>query len=211
MVPVQARKNNTQNAINTFLNENFNLLVVFFVIVFLFVAYILLIRPKFQMTLMAVRDNISQQETFYQSQRQKLADLQAAATLYRKIDEADVEKVNSILPDEYAKEKLFGELEDIVLQRGLTLTSLALAKDGESAETAANPMAPKSERRIDLPGGEHIGVVTAEMGLGSVDYAGLKNLLPLLEQNLQLLDIRVMDFDPAAKTAVLSVDTYYFK
>lgn len=209
MPQIAAKKNNT-NLINAFLNANFNIFIVIIVIGFLILGYLLVIKPKFDVTLRAIRDNIAQQETFYQSQRQKLIDLQAAAALYRKINADDVARVNAILPDEYAKEKLFGELEDIVMQRGLVISSLTLTKAGEG-DGDNNPMAPKSERLLNMPGSEHVGVITAEMSLSSTDYAALKNLLPLLEQHLQLMDIKVVDFDPSGKTAELTIETYYFK
>ncbi|PKM87623.1 hypothetical protein CVU83_02795 [Candidatus Falkowbacteria bacterium HGW-Falkowbacteria-2] len=209
MPQIAAKKNSTNN-LNIFLNANFNIFIVIFVIGFLILGYYLVIKPKFDITLMSIRDTIAQQESFYQSQRQKLADLQAAAALYRKIDAEDVARVNAILPDEYAKEKLFGELEDIVMQRGLTLASLSLTKAGESEETD-NPMAAKADRFLNMPGSERVGVISAQMSLGSTDYAALKNLLPLLEQHLQLMDIKVVNFDPSGKTADLTIDTYYFK
>jgi len=209
MPQLMTKKNNNLSGVNIFLNANFNIFIVLMVIIFLAAAYYLFIKPKFDVTLMAVRDSIAQQETFYQSQRQKLADLQAAAALYRTIDKTDVEKVKAILPDEYAKEKLFGELEDIVMQRGLTLSSLSLSKAGEN--DTDEPMAAKENRVVGLPGSEHIGVISAEMSLASADYAALKNLLPLLEEHLQLMDIKVVNFNPADKTADLTIDTYYFK
>ncbi|MDP3836749.1 MAG: hypothetical protein Q8Q67_01475 [bacterium] len=209
MPQIAAKKNNT-SLFNVFLNANFNVFIVIVVIGFLILGYSLVIKPKFDVTLRAIRDNIDQQEVFYQSQRQKLIDLQAAAALYRKISVDDVARVNAILPDEYAKEKLFGELEDIVMQRGLTISTLTLIKAGEG-DGNNNPMTPKSERFLNMPGSEHVGVITAEMSLGSTDYAALKNLLPLLEQYLQLMDIKVVDFDPSGKTANLTIETYYFK
>lgn len=209
-MPQIAAKKNNANIINAFLNANFNIFIVIIVIGILLLGYSLVIKPKFDVTLRAIRDNIAQQEDFYQSQRQKLVDLQAAAALYRKISAEDIARVNAILPNEYAKEKLFGELEDIVMQRGLTISSLALTKAGEGDE-ANSPMTPRSERLLNIPGSEHVGVISVEMSLASTDYAALKNLLPLLEQHLQLMDIKVLDFDPSGKTANLSIETYYFK
>lgn len=209
MPQIAAKKNNSNN-INAFLNANFNIFIVIIVIGILMLGYALVIKPKFDVTLRAIRDNIAQQENFYQSQRQKLVDLQAAAALYRKISAEDIARVNAILPSEYAKEKLFGELEDIVMQRGLTISSLSLSKAGEEDETS-NPMTPRSERLLNIPGAEHVGVIAIDMSLASIDYASLKNLLPLLEQHLQLMDIKVLDFDPSGKTANLSIETYYYK
>jgi len=208
-MPQLAPQKQNHNSLNTFLNDYFNLVVVFIVIVFLIASYYVLIKPKFEATLVSIRDNISQQEQFYQNQRQKLADLRAAASLYHQVGEIDINKVNSILPDEYAKEKIFGELEDILIQQGLILNYIKLTKGGESA--AGEPMAAKDVRILDIPNADRVGVIEVEMGISATDYASLKNLLPILENNLQLIDVQSLDFSPADKTASIIFFTYYFK
>jgi len=42
-----------------------------------------------------------------------------------------------------------------------------------------------------------------------MDYRGFKNLLEKLENNLRLIDITKVDFNPAAETVHLSAKTYY--
>lgn len=208
-MPQPALKKQNNNNLNTFLNDYFNLVVVFIVIVLLAASYFVLIKPKFEATLVSIRDNIFQQEQFYQNQRQKLADLQAAAALYHKVDEIDINKVNAILPDEYAKEKIFGELEDILIQQGLILNSIKLSKSGESA--GSEPMAAQETRILDIPNADRVGVIEVEMSISATDYASFKNLLPVLESNLQLIDVQSLDFSPADKSASLIFLTYYFK
>ena len=203
-------KKNNQNDLNIFLNANFNLLVVFIDVIFLSAAYFLMIKPKFEITLVAIRDNIAQQEQFYQGQRQKLADLKAAADLYHQIDDNDIARVNAVLPNEYAKEKLFGELEDILLQKGLILSSMYLTKLGEGGGDAET-LAAKNQCMLSIPNAAHVGVIQAEMSLMATDYSALKNLLPLIEGHLQLIDIQSLTFDPAEKTAQITFYTYYFK
>lgn len=206
-MPAIANKKN-QNQLNLLLNANFNWVIIFLVVVFLAGAYLLVIKPKFDTTLLAIKDNIDQQENFYQSQKSKLADLQAAAALYRKIDEINISKVNTILPNNYAKEKLFGELEDLIAQQGLLLNSLTLNKSGE--DSSGGVMAITSSA-LDMPNADKIGVVNVAMSLGAIDYAALKNLLHFLESNAQLIDIQNLSFDPGGKTAMLNFNTYYFK
>ena len=206
-MPAIANKKN-QNQLTLLLNANFNWVIIFLVVVFLAGAYLLVIKPKFDTTLLAIKDNIDQQENFYQSQKSKIADLQAAAAMYRKIDEINISKVNTILPNNYAKEKLFGELEDLIAQQGLLLNSLTLNKSGE--DSSGGVMAITSSA-LDMPNADKIGVVNVAMSLGAIDYAALKNLLHFLESNAQLIDIQNLSFDPGGKTAMLNFNTYYFK
>ncbi len=204
-------QNNSQNSLIVFLNDNFNLAIVFVVIIFLTAAYFLVIRPKFEETLVAIKDNIDQQEKFYQTQKQKLADLQAAAALYHTVGADNIGKVNTILPDEYAKEKLFGEMDDILSQQGLILNSLTLIKPDDGAIDEQAPMSGGDTRSLNIPNAEHIGIIQANMSISAIDYAALKNLLPLLESHLQLIDVEKLDFDPAGKSVQLVFNTYYFK
>jgi hypothetical protein len=171
-------------------------------------SYIFIIKPKFESTLVAIKASIDQQESFYKNQKQKLVDSQAAVVLYRKIGTDNIDKINEILPDEYAKERLFGELEDILSQKGFMLNSLQLSKEGEDED---EPLVPRNQGLMAMPVSPNVGTIRAELSLSSIDYVGLKNLLPLLEKHLQLIDVEELNFDPAEKTAQLIIYTYYFK
>ena len=203
-------KNNYNKKFIIFLNENFNLALVVVIIIFLFAAYLLIIKPKFSATLISIKDNINQQEQFYYSQKQRLVDLKASADLYGNLDENDINRVQAILPAEYAKEKLFGELEDIISQQGILINSIELVKDTESEGEASASAAPK-QPVLNFSGSDKIGIVHIKLSLGAVNYATLKNLLPLLESHVQLLDIESLSFDAEEKTADLTLFTYYFK
>lgn len=205
---ITAKKNRQLEA---YLDEYFNIVIVFIVVVFLLGAYLLMIKPKFNSTLISIKDNISQQEQFYLAQKQRLVDLKAATALYSQLDEEDIAKVLAVLPNEYAKEKLFGELEDIVSQQGVLLASVNLVKAGEDIESEDEPLVSKNKRFVDLPNAQNIGVIQINMSLAAIDYAALKSLLPILESHLQLMDIQFLSLDPEKKTAELEIFTYYFK
>ncbi len=202
-MPSAPEQKNKYNNFNAILNDNFNLVIVAIVIILLFFSYLMVIRPKFESTLVAIKANIDQRELFYKTQKQKLVDLQEAVVLYRKISSDNIDKVNGVLPDEYAKERLFGEVEDILSQKGLILDSLSLTKAGEDDD---EPLVPR-DKGLSL----NVGIIKAEMSLSSIDYVALKNLLPLLEKQLRLIDVEDLSFDPSAETANLIFYTYYFK
>jgi hypothetical protein len=202
-----AKKNSYD--LEVILNENFNIIIVVFVLIFLVTAYFLVIKPKFNTTLLAIKNNVSQQEQFYNAQKQSLFDLKAAATMYQQLEESDLEKIQLILPNDYAKEKLFGELEDIISQQGVLVSSIALNKLGEDEESS--PIDINDGHLANIPSADRIGIIQVELSLGALDYRALKNILPLLESHLQLLDIQSLDFNQEEKSAELSLFTYYFK
>jgi len=210
MPQVKPVKKKSNYDLEVVLNENFNIVIVIIVLMFMVAAYSLVIKPKFDSTLIGIKDNVSQKEQFYNAQKQRLVDLQAAASLYQKLQISDLEKIKLILPDEYAKEKLFGELEDIISRQGVLVSSIALSKFGEGGDSRA-PILPSNEHFANMPNADRVGIIQIDLSLGALDYNALKNILPLLESHLQLLDIQSLNFNPEEKTANLSLFTYYFK
>lgn len=210
MPPLKAKEKKSNAKLINILNDNFNIAIVFFVILFLGAAYILVIKPKYNATLISIKDNISQQEQFYASQKQRLVDLKTVADLYANLSEEDIEKVRAILPEEYPKEKLFGQLEDIINQQGVLLSSINLTKDSEDGGPV-NTADPNQASGFKVAHSDKVGIIKAEIVIGAIDYATLKTLLPLLESHVQLLDIESIDFDPEGESLSLSLLTYYYK
>jgi hypothetical protein len=186
------REQKTQNSFNFFLNTYFNVILSFIVVLALTSAYIMLIRPKYQETMMAISFNLEQQQRLLVEQQKKLNNLKAVADLYDKVPAADLNKFNEVLPDSYVKERLFGELEEIISQNGFVVNSIQLA---ESSEEDAGSR----------------GEIEINLSLSAIDYPGLKRTLRLLETNLRLFDVKQVDFSPGDNSVNLILITYYYK
>lgn len=194
-----------QNSINNFLNTYFNLFVVVFVSFLLVMSYFLVLKPKVDATTMAISDNISQQQRIYQAEQSKLLSLKSTIDSYKKIDPVDSERVNSILPNDYNKEKLFGELEEIIIKNGYEPNSITLTKEGDvTKDTAANTSNVTLAKASDK-----IGIINISLSIGSIDYANLKNFLGVLENNLRIFDITNVSL--GERSATLQMVTYYYK
>ncbi|MFZ2310027.1 MAG: hypothetical protein WAW11_00595 [Patescibacteria group bacterium] len=194
-----------QNSINNFLNTYFNLFVVVLISFLLVMSYFLVLKPKVDATTMAISDNISQQQRIYQAEQSKLLSLKSTIDSYKKIDPVDSERVNSILPNDYNKEKLFGELEEIITKNGYEPNSITLTKEGETTKnTAANTGNVTLAKASDK-----IGVINISLSIGSIDYANLKNFLGVLENNLRIFDITSVSL--GERSATLQMVTYYYK
>lgn len=200
------KNNRNQNATNIFLNDYFNIIAALVVIFILAMAYFAVIRPKYNDTLAAIKTNLEQQQRIYSSQQIKLNNLKAVADLYKKIPAADLKKFNSVLPDNYIKERLFGELEEIVTQNGFILSSVNIISDQEDGQTAGN-----ENRAASASVSENIGVVNLELSVTAINYAGFKNLLRTIETNLRLFDVTKVSFSPGGNSASFVLSTYYYK
>lgn len=198
-----------KNYINNLLNSYFNLFVVIFVSFLLFISYSLLLKPKVDATTNAISENISSHEKLLQAEKNKLASLQEAVLSYNNIDPVDLARVNGILPTEYDKEALYGEVEEIIKQNGFVPTSISLNKEGETKDpnASASASSAKTETAKVSP---KIGTITISLSIAAIDYAGMKNLLSILESNLRILDVKSLSLSNGG-SATLDLITYYYK
>ena len=81
-----------KNSLNLFLNDYFNIIIVGVVLIVLVVAYFLIIQPKYDSTMSAIKVNIEQQQRLYTEQVKKLNNLKTISSLYEKISPADLKK-----------------------------------------------------------------------------------------------------------------------
>jgi hypothetical protein len=211
---MENRKVKRNDTLSLIWDEYFQIFLAGVLIVFLVLAYFLLIGPKFQTTQAAIQANIDEQQSIYAGQQKKLSNLKALAELYKKINLSDLQKFNTVLPDKYVPERLFGELEEITAQGGWEITSVKIM-DPEDTAKAVKATAVDEEGKpivavVKTVKDPRLGTVSLEVNFGSIDYAGLKSLLRLLENNLRLMDVEAVDFNPANSSAVLRLDTYYY-
>lgn len=197
-----------KNYINNLLNTYFDLFVVVFVVFLLFIAYFLLLKPKVDETISAISENISSHEKLLQAEKNKLASLQEAIASYQKISEVDLLRVNGILPNDYDKEALYGEIEEFVKQNGFIPTSITLTKESENKTADKN--ANTDNKAVVDKNSSKIGEINISLALSGIDYAGLKNFLGAIENNLRLMDVKSLSLN-GANSATLEITTYYYK
>lgn len=197
-----------QNALNLFLNSYFSIFVLFAVVIVFVLAYFFWLRPKFIQTLGAIRANVEMQQQLYEAQQKKLISLKAVSELYKKIDKEDLKKFNGVLSENYVKERLFGELEEIVYTNGFLIDSIKLSRpdEGEEGERGA------AEETVTLQKlSPRIGQINVNISISTIDYTGFKNLVKIMENNLRLFDIVKLDFSPSEGMANFTLATYYYK
>jgi hypothetical protein len=172
------------------LSQNFSWIIVILIILSFIISYFFLIEPKLRQAITEIQGNIGQQENILIIQKQKLEQMQDNLNFYRKIQPADLEYLESIIPSPYPKEKLFGEIEDIVLQRGFILSSLNISEEDSTFD--------------------NLHIIKVDLEMSGIDYISLKSFLSVLEKHLPLMDIVNLDFSPEGENLSLIVNTYYF-
>ncbi|BFD24873.1 MAG: hypothetical protein JST_000182 [Candidatus Parcubacteria bacterium] len=196
-----------KNKINTLLNRYFNLGVIVLAIFLLLLAYILVLRPKADEVVLSAQETIYSQQRLLQAEQARLDRLTAAVEAYSQINPVDIERVNNILPSDYDKEALFGEVEELINNQGFILTSLVIKKDTDKVEDAS---VTEEEAPLLPEISENIGTIYLQLEVAAIDYAGLKNLLISLEKNLKFLEVANVSLS-GDDTASLTLVTYYYK
>lgn len=191
MAQIAKKKNNN---LNILLNRYFNPFLSLLLIIILILGYFIVLKPKFEITRSTIQTDILDQEKIRAQQAARLESLRQLAEAYKKIDQASLSRFNKLLPESYAPEKLYGELEELLTKQGLIVGSISLSDEKES------PDLPPSVSRVSI-----------NLSIGNVDYQAMKKLLVVLENNLRLFDITNLSFSPSGETLSLDMDTYYYK
>jgi len=205
---VNPRQKNYSNLMLLF-NDYFSVVIIIVLILFFAGAYLLVLNPKFIATQDAIRANISSEENLYAVSQKKLAVLLDIQKVYENIKPTDLQKFNSVLPGFYPADKLFGELEEIVSTGGWLVDGISF--DVTDGKAPTDPKKVTKSILTDLsqyPGLEKINVT---LSVSAINYAGLKRLLHLFENNLRLTDVTNVSFSPSDRTADLILNTYYYK
>jgi len=190
MIPPRPKN---KNNFNQWLNKYFSIILAGVLILFLALAYLVFLGPKFTATKDIIQANITEQENLYALSQQKLANLQAVGTLYKTIKEADLQKFDSVLPDNYIPARLFGELEEIINSGGWLLTEINIEQ------------APPGDIN------KNVGQINVELSLSGLDYIDFKRLLKILETDLRLLDVTNVSLDSASNSVTLMLTTDYYQ
>jgi hypothetical protein len=219
-----AKRPKSKSNLPSFLNDYFNLVLAVILVIFLLGAYLLVLGPKIRDTKLAIQNNIDTQIRLYNNNQRKLANLKLVSSLYQKINPADLQKFNSVLPDKYVQERLFGELEEIIGAGGWVVNEIRLkipeiktsapvvaAVDEEATDESGETTASVAATSAKKPGAiDPVGKISVDLSIQSVDYIGFKSLLKVLENNLRLFDVTSVNFSPEGRSATIQLTTYYY-
>ena len=171
------------------INYYFRWVVIVSMVIILLVGYFFVIRPEISVA--GQEEAYQEIESEYLALKRFLAQLNELSGIYQGISAKDISKVDSLLPERIDIEELMRQMEVIVLQNGLFLSTLQIDEGSDHSEG--------------------IGSVNISMNIVGTDYSSFKNLLYTIESNLRLLDISELNFSPGSKSTTLSLVAYYQK
>jgi len=189
------------------------LIIVLLIIIFIF-SYFYLIKPKYQRLAEIVKNSNKERMLEYVERQEYLNKLSKLLEIYQGIDSDDIKKIDMMLTGEDVHEQLFTQLESLILKNGLLLKSLEIdPKDqgieGNIAGRSGAGGVSDQEKKISLPA--EIGKIKISLSIASTDYSNFKNILYVLEDNLRIMDIFKLNFNPDGNSIDLELYTYYLK
>ncbi len=191
--------------ISLFVWKYFTWLNIVFFLTLIFFGYTYIIKPKYN----TIGEQTAQALDKLQAEKEKrenyLNRLIRLNRQFQKISKEDRQKVDKVLASEPDMENLLKQMELIIKENGFLIQSLSVTVQDQSSEAAdKNQKILKPKKKEP-----EIGKIKIELGLAGVDYYNLKRLLNIFEQNVRLMDVNKIDFEPSSETVDLTIFTYY--
>ena len=177
-----------KNKILYLIDDNFYLAVIFVFVLAMLIGYLVLI-PSDAERIKIQNQQVDSLMSEYISKEKKLTGLVDLNNAYAKIDRRSAEKVKKMVLSNMSSDELMRKLEFLILQNGFMLSSMQIGLEADN----------------DLG----LKVITVSLSVSGVDYEGLKRLLDAFENNLNVMDVHQLSFDPNLKRANFLIKTYY--
>ncbi|PIT93689.1 hypothetical protein COU00_03005 [Candidatus Falkowbacteria bacterium CG10_big_fil_rev_8_21_14_0_10_43_11] len=191
--------------------------LVFLEIIIVFVlGYFFVLKPKIsrvfksQTEIAAVKREEQAKLAEYEK---KISELRSIKEQYAGLSGEDVKKIEEMLPDKIGERELAMQINKIVADNGLLLEAVNFDAKGKisAGQSAARRPAGTDNGAPPEASSQKIGEVTLGLDIGGVSYPALKSLLSGLENNLRLIDVQSVKFNPADDKAELIVKSYYLR
>jgi len=181
-------------------------------LIILLLGYLFVIRPQVERWV----EN-AKQKTFIDGQiktsivdyDQKIEQMQSMSDGYAGLSDSDINDINALLPDAPELESLFTQINKIVRTNGLILNKIGLNDTGKSATVAKKSQPSIMEKAVGVVGGKVLKTLNFNIELSGVGYRSLKNVLTSFENNLRIIDINEIEYNPKSESVKFNAVVYY--
>lgn len=127
---------------------------------------------------------------------------------YENLNPNDKEKINLMIPDADDAEKLFTDIESLILKNGFILNSLGI-NSIDNISSLKSKKNTKKSASVSVP--KDVGIIELNLDISNSSYKNFKKLLSVFEDNLRILDVHNIDFSLDGASISFEIRTYYFK
>ncbi|HOZ53228.1 MAG TPA: hypothetical protein PK142_00945 [bacterium] len=218
---ISLKQRRINNKVNSLLNSYFKFVVVVLVIVFFMASVNYIIIPRFRKVSISSEEVLQRKKAEFLREYNSLQEYKKIIAGFSQINQEDVYRIEKMMPERYSREDLFMEMTHFLLENNFKTDSVKVSDPLEIASAEKNDA---QGRRVvnnnpdlpayynyasSLPSG--VGSWLIEIELSNVDYQSLKNLLNIIENNLRIMDIYSLDFNPQEQSVKAKIITYYKK
>ncbi len=192
------------------LTRYFNIVAPVLVVAVLALGFFFLIEPKYKSIISEKKEIITPEDLKLEERLRYIDELKKQKESFETINAEDIKRIRAIAPTRLYHEELLAQLEKIILENGLLLNSIAIAEEGSDNTSNAN-ISEGGGNSNEEESGPPVKKIKISMSITGTDYAGLKNLLSIIENNLRLMDIVSLSADITNRTTSIDAYAYYLE
>lgn len=207
----------TKQHINNLLNKNFKWFVLLVVMGAFIWGHFFIVEPQFKDTIRSFRTHLSLERQNYVSKKKELEKVKSIMSVYNRMEQEKKDRLNTFLPSRYSYERLFTELDSLVSANGILSSRITInvpeeqRKEEEREDEGGGDVTEiKEDEEIERNIPPAVKTAKAEIEMMGVSYSALRSLVSDLENNLRLMDVVRVHFNPKDNTGSLILWTYYF-
>jgi Tfp pilus assembly protein PilO len=179
----------------SFFSRYYKILALLIVAIVGGVGYYIL-YPKYQEVSLGGEYSIETLKSERQTRQRYLYELKKLKENYQKINQADIDKLNQILPSDRDIPGLFVQVAALAEDNGFILDSVNISQ--EAAGRSIKGQAKQEIKKLNI-----------SLNLRGSSYQSLKYLLNAIEYNLRIFDVDAVYFSPDSDKYSVNLFTYY--
>lgn len=198
-----------KNELYSFVDKNFSYLVAACIVVVVFLFTYFLIVPTWK----EIRDvsvlELEQKQDRLTEMQKFLSELKTMRDKYTQIDYNDIQRLETVLPKGFNKQKLFLQLEELVTQKGLTVSSIAFIEHlaAASSSTSRRNSQTVTDSSASTGGVEQVDISLTVQGVST--YDSFKEFLTSIESFGPMLTLASVDYPVSSTALSITLTTYY--
>ncbi|MFH1598496.1 MAG: hypothetical protein ABIB97_05545 [Patescibacteria group bacterium] len=187
-----------------FTSKYFKAVMIVIIIIVFIICYFGFLNPKIK--------NIREYSIYdYQENDKRLAErqnylegLKSVEEQYQQWRKEELEKVDKALPTGQDYPGIFSQMEKLVADAGYLVTNISISQVAEPSKKTNQKPSTQLPSNVNMLNVQINVAAPADYG-----YDNFKTLLDTMENNIRLIDVTSLNFDPNNSSFRLNLRTYY--
>ncbi len=178
-------------------------LTLLIVIIIVAASYYFIFEPKYQQVGVGGSYNTRTLTIEISKRQDYLRQLEKLVQNYQQINQAQIARLEHILPEQKDVAGLFVQFETLAKKNNFVLAGITITEAADEASQGKSKTNPPLIKKLNVS----LNLVGVEI---SNSYNEVKNFLDDVEKNLRLFDVNAVYFDADSTNYSVELFTYYF-